>query len=331
MNHIKPLRKKYHGQTAGSLMTLRVPIFDVDYKIADIYSFLSKHWKKYDSLVYVYFIDNNHHLKGVMSVKEIFRHNLSRSVESVMNKNTKGVLPTTNKEQVALMALSHGIKAVPVVDGQKKLLGVVTIDALLETLHAEGVENLLRVGGVDHENIYDNIFRLSIWTSVKHRLPWLLIGLMGGIGAAGIIGSFEETLVNNLVLASFIPLVVYISAAVGAQMQTLMIRDMSVNHKLKFFKYFFRQGLVVLIMGIIISLVMYFFGNFWYGQAMIMAVISAAIFCAMISSLFMGLIIPYLFGKFRLDPANASGPIGTIIQDILSVVIYLSIASALLN
>lgn len=177
----------------------------------------------------------------------------------------------------------------------------------------------------------DNIMRLKVGTSVRHRLPWLVLGLLGGLLASQIIGAFETTLAKNILLASFIPLVVYISDAVGTQMESFVIRDIAIHKGIHFFKYFVKQFVIVTIMAVILAVGLYTMTYFMHGDSNLSLAITLSMFFAIESSIFTGIVLPIFFRKLALDPANASGPIATIVQDILSVSIYFFVASNLLG
>ena len=181
------------------------------------------------------------------------------------------------------------------------------------------------------ENInIDNIFHLSLKVAIRHRLPWLGLGLFGGILASGIVGNFEEIISKNLVLAAFIPLIVYMSDAVGTQMESFAIRDFALHKNLNFFKYFLRQFSVISVIGVVLSMLLFLFVIAFHTDLKLAFVISVSMFFSIISSVITGLLFPRYFNRHRLDPANASGPIATITQDILSIIIYFTIASVLL-
>jgi len=180
------------------------------------------------------------------------------------------------------------------------------------------------------EAVVDNVLKQSILKSFAHRFPWLFLGLIGGVLAAKIVEGFEKTLTENLILAAFIPVIVYMADAVGTQMESFIIRDLAIEGKIKFHKYFFRQFTVVFLIGIVSSSLLYIAANFFYKDVNISFVLAVALFAAIMSSLFTGLIIPYIFRRSRIDPANVSGPIATIIQDLLSIVIYFLVAEAML-
>ncbi|MCA9390252.1 magnesium transporter, partial [candidate division WWE3 bacterium] len=167
--------------------------------------------------------------------------------------------------------------------------------------------------------------------SVIHRLPWLILGLVGGIAAAKIVEVFEVTLSQNIILAAFIPLIVYMGDAVGTQMEAFIIRDLSLNPKLSILKYFSKQLMVVLSLGIISAIMVYLTTILIYGTSTIAAILSISMFFAILSSVITGLFVPYIFGKMNFDPANASGPIATILQDLMSVSIYFAAAHILLQ
>lgn len=177
----------------------------------------------------------------------------------------------------------------------------------------------------------DNVLKMSTKTVLIHRTPWLLIGLFGGLFSAKIVEFFETTLQKNLILAAFIPLIVYMADAVGSQMESFIIRDTAINPRLNFVKYLLKQLFVVSIVGLLISTTLFFVSLIIYKDVKISITLFLSLLFAIISSVVTGLIIPYLFERTRLDPANASGPIATVIQDILSVLIYFFIASIILT
>ena len=178
----------------------------------------------------------------------------------------------------------------------------------------------------------DNTMRLKVGTSVRHRLPWLILGLLGGLLAAQIITAFETTLSRNILLASFIPLVVYISDAVGTQMEAFVIRDIAI-HKggIHFFKYFTKQFVIVTIIGVILASGLYLITLAIHANSKLSLAITLSMFFAIETSIITGIILPVFFRRLNLDPANASGPIATIVQDVLSVSIYFLVASNLLG
>lgn len=177
----------------------------------------------------------------------------------------------------------------------------------------------------------DNVMTLPLMTLIAHRLPWLILGLAGGIAASQIVGGFKETLEKNIILAAFIPLIVYMSDAVGTQMEAFVIRDFALHPKFKFRQYFVRQLTVITSIGIVLSTLLYFATDFLLTTSKVSMVLAISLFFSVLSSVFSGLILPNVFEKLKLDPANASGPIATILQDIVSVLVYFSVARLILG
>lgn len=326
----KKNKSKYPPETAGRLMVDKVPTISEKATIADVEKLLLQKTAGFETINYIYILGKGNKLLGVISLKEVFRSPHNTPVIKFVSSKIISVRAYTDQERVAFLALKNNLKAIPVVDKDNQFLGVVTSDDILHILDSESVENILRFGGVLYRGSYDNIFNISLIKSVKHRLPWLTLGLIGGLFAAGIVNQFEETLARNLTLAAFIPLIVYMADAVGTQMEAFIIRDLVIIPKMDFLKYFLRQLLVVLIIGFIISALLIIISLGIYGNERVSFAVGIALFFAILSSVFTGLIVPYIFGKFRLDPANASGPIATIVQDILSIFVYFTIATWLL-
>lgn len=318
--------------SAGNLMTNSVPTTLSENTIGSLEEYLLINTKTIKSINYVYVLSKTGVLKGVISIKEIFRQPKNKKVEEIMIKDLVVAHPHTRQERVAYLALKHNIKAIPVVDKENKFLGAVLNDDILRVIYLEAQEDISHFAGVQHHNNIniDDVTSLPLLVSLKHRLPWLIIGLLGGLLAAKVIGFFENTLAENIILAAFIPLVVYMASAVGTQVGFFIIRDLAINSKINFLVYTWRQLKIILLIGVMISLVVWGITWIFYSDAMIAFVLAWAMFLAILSSIITGLFIPYAFSRLRLDPANASGPIATIIQDLMSVTIYLLVASSLL-
>lgn len=166
---------------------------------------------------------------------------------------------------------------------------------------------------------------------IKTRLFWLIIGLGLSLGIAEVIKGFENTLAENLILASFIPLIVYMSDAVGTQMESIIIRELNVRKKsFNFKKFIFQQGIIVLVVAIIIGLIAGALVTLINQSLELGLAIGLSLAFGIISSLVTGSVLPYMFWKLHNDPAEASGPIATALQDFLSVLIFFTVANFLL-
>lgn len=319
--------KKYPLDSAGLLMVRDVPTVLDSASVGEIEKLLIKKTDQFSTINYIYILNESGHLLGAVSIKELFRSPKASQVKDLLPVKLISVSARTDKERVAMLALKYSLKAVPVVDKDKIFLGVVPSDVILKILHDEATEDIMRLSGVTKETPYaEGDSSLPLFQTLKHRLPWLVAGLAGGMLAADIVGRFEGILAEHIILAAFIPLIVYMSGAVCAQMQAFIIRDLAFNPGLKFLKYLLKQSSVTVVMGLAVSSLLYIGSYYLYGQAMVSFVLSVALFFAVLSSLLTGIIVPIMFSRLRLDPADASGPIGTIIQDVVSILVYLSVA-----
>jgi magnesium transporter len=323
---------KYKRDSAGDIMVTNVPVVDSAMTVLDIEKFLDNNINSFSTINYIYIIDQSERLIGAISIKDLYGSHKDIRAKDLVISDLVSVSPDIDKEKVAMLAIEKSLKAVPVVDKHGFLLGVVPNDDILKILHEEASEDLFRLGGViQHDSYEANIFSSSLTKSLKKRLPWLIVGLFGGLFVAFIVSSFEEVLNRNIILASFIPLVLYMSAAVGSQMQAFIIRDLAFNNNgFKFSKYILRHAKVVLSIATIISILLYSMVLLMHGVNSVGLVLAISLFFAVLTSIFTGLVIPYLFYKIKLDPADASGPVATIMQDILSVSVYLLVAYLML-
>lgn len=165
---------------------------------------------------------------------------------------------------------------------------------------------------------------------IKTRVLWLLIGLAMSLAIAGVIKGFETTLQENLILASFIPLVVYMSDAVGTQMEAIIIRSLHTKGKFDILKFLRQQTLVVVVVALIIGTVAGLVISILNSSSNLGLVVGLSLICGILSSLFTGSVLPYFFWRLHNDPAEASGPIATAIQDLLSILVFFLIARSLL-
>ena len=313
-------------------MTTQIPLTSKEKTIGEVQDLLFKKMKKLETINYIYVIDENRKLIGVFSVKEVFRKPKETKVADIMEKKLIKCRISTDQERVAILALKNNLKAIPVVDKEETLLGVVTSDTILNVLHEEHVEDILLAGGINPvDKTIREITTASTGILVRARLPWLLLGLLGGFLAAKVIGFFENTLRNQILLALFIPVIVYISDAVATQTETLIIRGIALYPKISLKKYFLREikigSLLALILGGILATTV----AFWWQEISLGIILGLAMFLTVSLSVVVAMLIPIILQKLKKDPAIGSGPLATIITDVLSITIYFLIANFLLN
>lgn len=308
-------------------MTQEFLILEKNKRVSYALGQLEKLGKKLKIINYIYVSDKNENLIGVVSIKDILSSNKNKTLSEIATWNLIKVSPETDQEKVADIAVKHGLKAIPVVSG-KKLIGVVNTDSIFSILNRALREDILYLAGIHKSHLkYENSLKVPLILSIAHRLPWLIIGLIGITIAAIFISIFEATLGKYLILAFFIPAIVYMSDALGTQLQTLFIRDLAIlGESLNMKKYLLRQIFIGLILGLILSVLVFFIISIFWKQPYIGFVIAFSMFITLILSSVTSLFITLIIKKLKFDPALGSGPFATIISDVSSILFYFIVA-----
>jgi magnesium transporter len=324
------MAENYKNHSIAHQMVTEVMKISHDSKIKDIFKLLSKGTKKYKMEDYIYVIDNKNNLIGVISLEEIFNHPKSTPVNKIMKTQLATISLGADEEKAADLALKHGIRAVPIVKNGK-LLGAIPTKKLLAILNRSLQQDILHFAGIHKSHLnYEDTTKVPLLLSVVHRVPWLFIGLIGISIAAIFISIFDSILEKHIILASFIPAIVYMSSALGTQHQTLFIRDLAVlGKKLNLFNYFLRQTFIAAVIGLFVSSLT-FLGIYIWKEFFIAFVIAFSMFVSLIVTNFTSLTTTLILFKLGKDPALGSGPFATVISDVSSIIIYFLIASLLL-
>jgi len=323
-------QKIYPPESAGRRMVENVPLCHPEEKILDVRKRIFERAKEFETLNYIYVVNGEKRLLGVFSIKEVFQQREDTRIEEIMERKIIKAHPYTDQERVAILALTHNLKSIPVVDKDDKFLGVVPSDIILDILHSEHVEDFLKSAGI-HSPLAKTLRGSSIFLA-KARIPWLVLGLFGGIFAARIVNFFETPLKTHFILAAFIPLIVYMADAVGTQTETLFIRNLVLNSQLGIRKYLFREIRVSFLMALVLGILLSLLSIFWLSAPYFIGLIlGISLFFTVLSAILIGIFIPFLLQKLKKDPAIGSGPFGTIVRDITSLVIYFTVASIMLK
>lgn len=323
----------YPQNTAGSRMTGAVPSAKIGETIDDVENMLSLKANTFDTIDYIYVVDKDNALCGVISIKEIFSIlKKDTKVEEAMKKDLVAVEASTDQERIVYLALSHGIKALPVVDEEKRLLGVVPYDTILQIFNQEMHEDIFKFGGIFHKvgKEFETITS-PVKVMIKSRLPWLIIGVLGGTVTVSIVNSFENILSRVLLLAAFIPLLVYMSDAVGTQSETLFVRSIALDPKLSIRSYFLRELKVAIILGAICGILLSIIAMIGWRIPFLGVVVGFSMFLSILAAVFISTLLPLLFKKINLDPAVVTGPFATMLSDIASLAIYFGTATLIIE
>ena len=328
---LKRKRKKKSKQTAGDRMITSIPIINQDKTIKDAKDLLF--CNKFETVNYFYVVNGKGKLAGIFSIKRIFCEPEDKPIKDIMIKKIVKVKKDEYQEEVAHLALKHNLKSIPVVDEKDKLLGIISSDVILDILHKEMSEDILHSVGIHgvEGKAFLELREASAPKMTRLRLPWLLVGLLGGVFAARLLYIFNDVLSEYVILALFIPVMVYMAGAVAVQSETLFIRRLIFEHDLSVIKYLLREIKVGFLLAIVCSFIISLFTYFWWQEPVFGLIIGLSMFCAVFFAIFVAIFIPWLLTKLKFDPALGSGPFATIIQDIISLVIYFLIATNLIK
>ena len=249
-----------------------------------------------------------------------------------MIKKVHAVRPETDQEEVARIVSQYNFLAVPVIDSDEKLLGIVTVDDVVDVIREEATEDFLKMVGAGEDR---EILLKSSWENARIRLPWLFASWVGGIIAAYIIGVFDNILQNTIALAAFIPVIIGMGGNIGTQSSTIIVRGLATG-RVGFensSKILFKEIRVGLILGILYGILLGLFAIFRFLDIspILGLVVGLSICASMLIAATIGSLVPLILDRFDIDPAVATGPFVTTAIDILGVALYFIIAGALFN
>lgn len=323
-----------HNDFAERLVTTAIPVVSDKSTVGEVMNLLKSRVSKFETINYIYVINDENALCGVLSVRELLLLDKDSSISSHMVTKLVTARPHTRQERVAQLALKSSLKAIPVVTKNNVFLGVISSDRILNILNQEHTEDVLRFAGVRHKHDEVDVTKAlldeSSFSHVKRRLPWLTLGLLGGILAAVVVEKFEVTLASQLILAAFIPAIVYMADAVGSQTQMLFIRALSINQNVPLRKYLVRELSVNSILGVLLAVFIFGASFWWHESILISSILGLSIFLTVCFTVIIAIILPWFFHVRGQDPAVASGPLATVLRDIVSLCVYLGVATALL-
>jgi magnesium transporter len=249
----------------------------------------------------------------------------------LMSELAASVSPGTDQEHAASMAIEHHLAAVPVVDLDGRLVGVVPPEALMEVLRAEHLEDLHRLAGVHREQeMARDAIQAPPLRRARERLPWLLIGLAGSALVTFVMAGFSATLEATVAAAFFVPGIVYLADAIGTQTEAAAVRGLSLVHE-PLRRLVWGELRTGLLMGVTLAALALPAVWLAFGQVSLAIAVAGALLAAGAVATTVGLLLPWLLWRSGRDPAYGSGPLATVIQDLLSILIYLSIVSTVMG
>lgn len=310
--------------TAGSLVSSKVPMVTTETTVKEALSKLRAEGNSFDSISYLYVLEEQS-LVGIVPLTALMSASNLATLETVMTQPVISIRATASQDELLHLALTKKLKSVPVVHNNQ-FVGAVLAHTLLQTLRTTYADDRYKSAGLDL-SAHDAYQDLSFFRRVRSRIPWLLMGLLGGIVAALVVDLFENTIQQELLLVAFIPAIVNISDAIGNQTEMLFIRWSGNTHRDGFLSYLKRELVVGTAIGVLIGIVIYFGTYYWIGNLTLSYILGFSILATTYLSILITILLPWFFEKINIDPAVASGPIATVLCDISSLAVYLTIAA----
>ncbi|MDH5475261.1 MAG: magnesium transporter [Cyclobacteriaceae bacterium] len=319
---------RYDDDSAGGLMAKELIKANVNWNVVQCIEEIRRQGEKVSKIHAVYVVDNNDTLLGRVSLRRIILSEDNVKIADIYEDNVVSVETFVDDEEVASMMQRYNLEAVPVVNVHGKLLGRITIDDIVDVITETAEEERQLMTGISA----DVEEKDSVWMLTKARLPWLVIGIVGGLVSAEFIKFFEEDLARIVAIAFFIPLIQATGGNVGIQSSSIVVQSLAspsvFEHGMT--KRLFKVLLVSLLNGVVLALLVFGSNLLFGGTANLSIVVSIALFSVVVIASLVGTITPLILDKFEINPALASGPFITTTNDIIGLAIYFFVIHLLL-
>ena len=320
---------QYEDDTAGGIMVPDFVSLGEDITAREAIESLQKENLEVEMPFYLYVVDQYGKLVGVVSLRQLVVVPPSTPLKHFMTTDVFSVQTDMDQEEVAKIVARYDILAVPVVDENHCLVGIVTVDDVIDIFRKEATEDILKMAGVGEEFVETK----SIFKSTRLRLPWLFASCLGGLFAAFVIGKYEASLTQVAFLAAFIPVIMGMGGNIGTQSSTIVVRGLATGrlHVRDIWKVVGKELVIGFFLGLVYGLLIAGVAQFRYSMEALALAVALAVLCSMSVAALVGSLVPMAFARINIDPAVATGPFVTTAIDIISVFFYFKIATTLLG
>ncbi len=310
----------YHEDTAGGLMAKELIRVNENWGVATCIREMRKQAEDLDEIYYIYVVNNENVLIGVLSLKALLLASASTKVRDIYNADIQSVQTDASSEEVAQIMEKYDLIVLPVTDSIGRLMGRITIDDVVDVIREEAERDYQLASGITTDvEATDSPARLS-----RARLPWLIIGLFGGIVVAAVIGRFENDIKINPEMAFFIPLIAAMAGNVGIQSSAIIVQGIASNSLglERTSRKLGKELVVALLNGLILSGILFLYNFFVSDSLALTFTVSISLFIVIIFAALFGTLIPLVLNRIKIDPALATGPFITTMNDIMGLFIY---------
>ncbi|HHX94756.1 MAG TPA: magnesium transporter [Clostridia bacterium] len=321
---------EYDVQSAGGIMTTEYVAIRKDITAGRAIDVLREIAPEAETVYYVYVVDIKNRLVGVITLRELIVADPHALIENIMHRKVISVTVDMDQEEVARVVSKYNFLAVPVVDKDNSLLGIITVDDVIDVIYEEASEDIYLLGGSTELSDQDQSIMAK---ALKSRLPWLFITMLEGLIAGTVLRGLERELSAVVALAFFIPLLTGMGGNVGTQSATIAVRGLAVGQidTGDVFRVAARETLTGITLGLINGLIVAVIAALWQNSFVLGVIVGLAMLGNMTTAALMGTLVPIAFKKWGIDPAVASAPFITASIDITGLLIYSTLASFLIG
>ena len=319
----------YGDDTAGGIMVPDFIALTEDTTAKAAIESLQEEHQDVEMPFYLYVVDEYGKLTGVSSLRQLVVVPPETSLKAFMTTDVFSVTTDMDQEEVAKLVARYDILAVPVVDESNRLVGIVTVDDVIDIFRMEATEDMLKMAGAGEEYVETQ----SVLRSTRIRLPWLFASCIGGMIAFYIIGRFEESIYKLAYLAAFIPVIMGMGGNIGTQSSTIVVRGLATGRLniRDIWSVVVKECLIGLLLGLIYGILIGLVAQMKYGTIALALSVGLGLVCSMSVAALFGSLMPMVFARINIDPAVAAGPFVTTSIDIISVLFYFYIATTFLG
>ena len=321
---------KYDDESAGRIMSHEFMAFDSDLTVQETIDRFQEYGEEIEMPFYLYITDKTQRMIGVLSLRQLLLHSSSAKLKSFMEKEFIYVSPDDDQEKVANIVSEYNYLALPVLNEDNKLVGIITVDDMMDVIREEATEDMLKMAGAGDD---EDILLKSVFENARTRFPWLMASWIGGLIAFYTIHSFQNILDSTIILAGFIPIIIGMGGNIGTQTSTILVRGLATGHvnTNEFYKVIFKEVKVGFILGLLYGTLLGSLTSILYQNNILLGLtVGISIALSMLIACSIASIIPILLYKIDMDPAIAAGPFVTTAIDVVGVMVYFVIASKLL-
>lgn len=316
----------YAENTAGGMMAKELIKVKENWGMTTCLRSMRRQAESIDEVYYVYVVDNDNVLKGTLSLKRMLLNSSSDTlVKDIHNDDVISVNVNTSSEEVSNIMDKYGLVALPVVDSIGRLMGRITIDDVVDVMREVADKDYQLASGITEDVTHTD----SVWLQARARVPWLLIGLAGGIIGSRVIGVFENYLGKFPHLAFFMPLIGAMGGNVGIQSSALVVQSLASGSRdlVSGVAKWLKEISVALFSASVLAFIIFSYNRLIGSEMALTYTVTLALFSVVLFASLMGTIIPLLLNRMKIDPAVATGPFITTMNDIIGMFMYLTIGS----